>query len=253
MRQDQIAVELYTLRELAARDLPGTLRKVSEAGYRAVELAGLPTIAPQALRDLLEAEQLRPVASHESLETLRLDLDSALDRASVLGCPRIVVPWLPPAERSTADAVRRFAHELGRIAEACANRGIRLGYHNHDFEFAALDGTTAWAILLDEFSANIDLELDVYWATLAGRDPVELIRGLDGRLRLLHVKDMGLGLKRQDAPPGDGSLAWAEIVAAGTDRGVEWYLVEQDEPSDALDTISRGLVFLRGLATPDAP
>lgn len=253
MRQDQIAVQLYTVRELAAKDLPGTLRKVSQAGYRAVELAGLPTIAPEALRDLLATERLQPVASHESLENLRLDLDAVLDRMTVLSCPRIVVPWLPAAERSSADSVRRLAQELGRIAEACASRGIRLGYHNHDFEFAALDGTTVWAVLLDELSPDIDLELDVYWAAFADHDPVELMRGLDGRLRLLHMKDMAPGSGREDVAPGDGILAWPEIVKAGTERGVEWYVVEEDNPRDAIDEITRGLGYLRGLAKSDAP
>lgn len=249
MRQNQIALQLYTVRELAAQDLPGTLRKVSEAGYRAVELAGLPTMAPEALRDLLDTEGLQPVASHEPLESLRLDLEAVLDRISVLGCPRVVVPWLPAAERSTPNGVRGLAHELGRIAEACASRGIRLGYHNHDFEFAALDGTTVWAVLLDELPPDIDLELDVYWAAIAGRDPVELIRGLDERLRLLHMKDMASGSGREDVAPGDGILSWPQIVEAGRDRGVEWYVVEQDNPRDAIAEITRGLGYLRGLAT----
>lgn len=249
MRPDQIAVQLYTVRELAARDLPGTLRKVSEAGYRAVELAGLPAVASEALRDLLDAEELRPVASHESLETMRLDPDAVLDRMAVLGCPRIVVPWLPEIERSDPAGVRRLARELGGIAAASARRGIRLGYHNHDFEFAPLDGTTVWDVLVDELSPEVDLELDVYWAAIAGRDPVELIRGLDERVRLLHMKDMAPGSGREDVTPGDGILAWPEIVAAGTERGVEWYIVEEDNPRDAIAEITRGREYLRGLAT----
>src|SRR5512134_2404894 len=100
MRPDQIAVQLYTLRAETARDLPGTLHKVSAAGYRSVELAGLPPIEPEALRDLLATEQLRPIASHESLASLRTGLDDVLDRMSVVGCPRVIVPWLPDEERA---------------------------------------------------------------------------------------------------------------------------------------------------------
>lgn len=253
MRQDQIAVQLYTLRELAATDLPGMLRAVSGAGYKAVELAGLPAIEPHALRDLLDAEELRPVASHESLENLRRDLAGILDRMAVLGCLRIVVPWLPEAERTTADGVGTLARELGRLSGASADRGVRLGYHNHAFEFAALDGTTVWQVLLDELPASVELELDVYWAAIGGRDPAELIRGLDERLRLLHVKDLSPGSDRGDVPPGDGVLPWPDIVAAGTDRGVEWYVVEGDNPRDAVAEITRGLAYLQGLAGADAP
>lgn len=248
MRPDQIAVQLYTLRAETARDLPGTLCKVSAAGYRAVELAGLPPIAPEALRDLLAAEQLRPVASHEGLESLRADLGSVLERLGVVGCPLLIVPWLPEAERETPADVRRLATELGEIARACADRGIRLGYHNHAFEFAPLDGTTVWDVLLDGLPPEVALEVDVYWATIGGRDPVQMIRSAGERVGLLHMKDVAAGPDRGDVTPGDGILPWAEIVAAGTQQAVAWYVVEEDNPKDAFTEITRGLTFLRGLA-----
>jgi sugar phosphate isomerase/epimerase len=247
MRPDQIAVQLYTLRAETARDLPGTLRKVSAAGYRAVELAGLPPIEPEALRDLLAMAQLRPIASHESLESLRGDLDAILDRMTVVGCPRVIVPWLPDAERSTAAGVRRLAGELGAIARAGSGRGIALGYHNHAFEFAPLDGTTVWDVFLDVLPLEVELEIDVYWAAIGGRDPVEVIRGAGERVRLLHMKDMAGSPDRGDVTPGDGILPWREIVAAGTERGVEWYVVEEDNPRDAITEIARGRDYLRGM------
>ena len=253
MRPDQIAVQLYTLRAETARDLPGTLSKVSGAGYRAVELAGLPAIEPERLHDLLAAEQLTPMASHESLETLRADLDGVLDRMSTVGCSRVVVPWLPETERAEPAGVRRIAGELGDIAKVCGGRGITLGYHNHAFEFEPLDGTTVWDVLLDTLTFDIELEVDVYWAAIGGRDPVEVIRGAGERVRLLHMKDVAVGPGRGDVTPGDGTLAWFEIVAAGTAVGVEWYVVEEDNPQDAFEEIARGLDFLRGLGSAVAP
>jgi sugar phosphate isomerase/epimerase len=249
MRPDQIAVQLYTLRAETARDLPGTLSKVSGAGYRAVELAGLPPIEPDRLRDLLASEQLAPMASHESLETLRTDVGAVLDRLTVVGCRRVIVPWLPEAERANPAGVRRLAGELSEIARVCAGRGISLGYHNHAFEFEPLDGTTVWEVLLDTLTFDIELEIDVYWVTIGGRDPVEVIRSAGDRVRLLHMKDVAAGLERGDVTPGDGTLAWPEIVAAGTSAGVEWYIVEEDNPKDAVAEIARGLDFLRGLAS----
>lgn len=248
MRPDQIAVQLYTLRAETARDLPGTLRRVSAAGYRAVELAALPPIDPEPLRDLLAGEQLEPMASHESLETLRADLDAVLDRITTIGCPRIIVPWLPDAERTDPAGVRHLAGELGDIARECAARGVRLGYHNHAFEFAPLDGTTVWEVLLDALPLDVELEVDVYWVASGGRDPVEVIRGAGERVRLLHMKDVAAGPERGDVTPGDGTLPWAEIVAAGTAVGAEWYVVEEDNPKDAIAEIARGLDYLRRLS-----
>jgi sugar phosphate isomerase/epimerase len=249
MREDQIAVQLYTVRELLSSDFGGTLRRVAEAGYRAVELAGLPAMTTESLRGELAAAGLRPMASHETLEHLRDDLDALLDRLAVVGCPRVVVPWLPEDERTDIAGARRLAAELSRIATRCADRGVRLGYHNHAFEFAPLGGTTIWQVLNDDLSTNVEFELDVYWATIGGRDPVELIRTADDRLRLLHMKDMSSGPDRSDVTPGDGVLAWVQIVGAGIERGVEWYVVEEDNPRDAIEEISRGLRYLRGLAS----
>jgi sugar phosphate isomerase/epimerase len=248
MRPDQLAVQLYTLRDQAGKDLPGTLRAVAAAGYRSVELAGLPAIGPEALRDLLAQNDLRPMGSHESLERLRSDLAGTLRRLTVLGCPRVIVPWLPDSERATADGARALARELGQLSHACAERGIRLGFHNHAYEFAPLDGTTIWQVLLDELPPEFDLELDVYWAAIGGRDPAELIRGLDERLRLLHMKDLSSGPDRGDLAPGDGILAWPDIVEAGTAHGIEWYVVEEDNPRDAVGEIERGRRYLAGLA-----
>jgi sugar phosphate isomerase/epimerase len=125
---------------------------------------------------------------------------------------------------------------------------MRLGYHNHDFEFAPLEGTTMWDVLLETLPQEVELELDVYWAAIAGRDPVALIRDLGARLRLLHMKDMAAGPGREDVVPGDGVLAWAEIVAAGTDGAVDWYVIEEDHPRDAIAELARGYSFLSGLA-----
>jgi sugar phosphate isomerase/epimerase len=248
MRNDQIALQLYTVRDLLARDLPGTLQQVAAIGYRHVEIAGLPPTSSEELRDLLGAAGLAPVAAHQSFDDLRRDAAGVIDGMVTVGCPRIIAPWLKPEDRATPERVREVARELGRIGALCADRGLRFGYHNHDFEFAPLDGTTMWDVLLEELPAEVDIELDVYWASVAGRDPAQLIRDLAGRVRLLHMKDLAAGPDGGDVAPGDGILPWPDIVDAGRSAGVEWYIVEQDEPRETLAEISRGRQHLRTLA-----
>src|SRR6476659_4184940 len=148
MRHDQIALQLYTLRLLAAEDLAGTLQSVSAAGYRAVELAGLPETAPAELKRMLDDNGLRPIASHEGIERMRADAGAVAGHLAEIGCPRVIVPWMPEADRATSAAVRDFAAEIGEYARRMTEDGIRLGYHNHDFEFGAVEGTTIWDILL---------------------------------------------------------------------------------------------------------
>ncbi|MDQ2674919.1 MAG: sugar phosphate isomerase/epimerase [Chloroflexota bacterium] len=252
MRHDQIALQLYTVRSLAAQDLPGTLRAVADAGYGAVELAGLPDTPPRELAAMLDAAGLRVVASHEGIERLRADGRAVADRLAAVGCPLVIVPWMPEEDRREADDVRRFAEELERYAVALGSHGMRLGYHNHDFEFTPMDGTTAWDVLVQELSPEVELELDVYWASVGGRDPVAEIRAHPDRIRLVHVKDRARALdtdrEPRDAPVGDGVLPMAEIIDASRSAAVAWYVVEQDVPSDPLRDIRRSHEYLTRLA-----
>jgi sugar phosphate isomerase/epimerase len=251
VRTDQLAVQLYTVRESLEDDLPGTLRRVADTGVDAVELAGLPPVGAAELRDLLAKAGLRPIASHESLERLQANPDGVIARLQTLGIRRAIVPWLAPEHRSTVDAARRTARELRRIAGYLDVRGMRLGYHNHDFEFAPLDGTTLWQVLIDELPAGVELELDVYWASIAGRDPVELINSAAGRVRLVHLKDMAATTGREDLAPGDGVLDWPAIVEAATELGIDWYVIEQDNARNPFADIARARGFLLGLVDRD--
>jgi sugar phosphate isomerase/epimerase len=249
MRHDQIALQLYTVRRLMALDLPGTLRAVAATGYRSVELAGLPDVAPDELARLLADAGLTAVSSHEGIDRLRADPGAVAERVAGVGCSRVVVPWMPPDDRRTLDDVRRFAAELGRIAETLAARDITLGYHNHDFEFAPLDGSTAWEVLLAELPAGIELEVDVYWVSVGGSDPVSAIRAGGDRVRMLHMKDRAPGDEPHDAPAGEGVLAFPAIVDAGREAGVDWYVVEQDQPVDERADIASAARYLESLAT----
>jgi sugar phosphate isomerase/epimerase len=248
MHRDQIALQLYTVRALAATDLAGTLRAVRAAGYRFVELAGLPDIEPARLVDRLGEAGLSPIASHEGIDRLRADPVAVAERCLVLGCPRVIVPWMAPEDRRTVADVRRFAATIASVAPILADRGLRLGYHNHDFEFAPLEGTTVWNVLLAELPSTIELELDVYWLSVGGRDPVAEIRAATDRVRLLHMKDRTPGTEPHDAPAGAGILPMAAIVEAGRAAGVEWYVAEQDEPGDAVADITTAARNLEALA-----
>ena len=159
---------------------------------------------------------------------------------------------MPEEDRPTADDVRRFAAELGGFAATSRTHGIRLGYHNHDFEFAPLDGTTVWDVLLTELPPEVELELDVYWAAVGGRDPVAEIRAHADRVRLLHMKDRAPGPEPRDAPAGEGILPFQAIVEAARSAGVEWYVAEQDVPATRSHDIGSGLQ-IPGRPRPLAP
>jgi len=249
MRPDQIALQLYTVRRPAAADLPGTLASVAAAGYRSVEIAGIAERDLGRLGELLQRNGLRPVAAHQGLDRLRARRSQIVDWLVALECPLVVIPSLPDDERQSPDDVLRLAAELNRLARALAEHGIRLGYHNHASEVEPLRDTTMWDVLLAELAPEVEIELDVYWASVGGRDPVEAIRQAGSRVTLLHMKDRAAGEPPRDAPAGEGTLGFPAIVRAARTAGVEWYVAEQDEPSDELADIATAYRNLLSLST----
>jgi sugar phosphate isomerase/epimerase len=248
MRRDRIGLQLHTVRDLLPHDLDGTLRAVAAAGYSAVELAPIPGLTPERLRGGLADAGLAVVASHEPIERLRDDPLEVARRLARLGCGRAVVPTMPAGDRATVEDVRRFARELGRLAGVLGDRGLRLGYHNHAFEFEPLGGTTGWQVLATELPPEVELEIDVYWLSVAGRDPVAEVAAAGDRVRLLHVKDRAAGPLPLDAPPGQGIMDIPSIVEAGRAAGVEWYIAELVDAADPAVAMRSAATYLRALA-----
>jgi sugar phosphate isomerase/epimerase len=154
-----------------------------------------------------------------------------------------------PAEFRSGEGVSRFAQELNALGARLRGAGIRLTYHNHSFELMRHDGRTLLETLYAETDPElVRAEIDTYWIQHGGGDPVRWIERLGGRLPLLHVKDMGIvePMQQVDLPVGDGNLDWDRILAAARTAGVEWYVIEQDNPGgDPVECVARSIRFLR--------
>ena len=231
-----LAVQLYTLRERLALDLEATLAALAETGAREVELAGLYGRDPAAMREALDAAGLAACSSHVKLE--RFDEPGLYEEAAALGTELLVVPSVPePADAAAADAVvERLVAASARTNDA----GYGFAYHNHTFEFGPHE---LWERIV---ASGIDLEPDVGWLRVAGRDPVAVLGELEGRCPLVHAKDVRRdGDGWRDVPAGDGELDWPAIAAAAPHSRL---IVELDNPSeDPLDDIARSLATLRDL------
>jgi sugar phosphate isomerase/epimerase len=231
----RIGIQLYTVRERAEADLPGTLKLLKDVGYEEVEVYGGVYPRPAAeLRRAIADHGLGVPSGHFGYE----NLGEMLDYAGALGLRWMVCPMLPRAMWDTADAFKRAADQFNTWGGQVRARGMRFAYHNHNFEFARIGDTTGFEILV----ANTDpsavfFELDLYWAAQAGRDPARTIRDLGSRVRLLHVKDRRPGAPTSqtlDAASahftevGTGSLDFKAIASAARGAGVEHLFVEQD-------------------------
>ena len=250
MREDQVSLQLYTVRDLTSADMPATLRRLSEVGYRAVEFAGYGGLTPRELRATLDDCGLRVSGAHVPLGDWKRDPEAVLEDLKTLGCVHAVVP-MALREGRDAGSVSRLAADLNRWGELCRLEGVTLSYHNHDFEFEPLEGSaTMWEVLLGETDpALVNLELDLYWAGYAGVDPASLLGELGDRISLVHLKDMAPDAARSDVPVGSGTMPWAKLLEAADRAGVEWYIVEQDNPGDPLEDVRNSLRYLRGVAS----
>jgi sugar phosphate isomerase/epimerase len=237
-----IGAQLYTLRDVMPHDVTGTLRELAGLGYEGVEFAGLHGAPPAGLRAVLDDLGLKVSSAHVALDQLEADFERAADSYQTLGCPTLVVPWLPERRRGDYAAL---AETLNRLGERARAAGMRLAYHNHDFELIERDGTTGLQTLLEATDpALVRFELDCGWAAKIGRDPLELMRSLSGRLALLHIKDVTAG--GDWAEVGQGVVDYRPVVEAAPELGVEWLIVEQDTTRRApMESLAMSRQWLR--------
>ncbi len=218
---------MYTVRDDAAKDYFGTVRKVAEMGYRGIQTHFQVCDAAE-LRELCAGLGIAICGVHTGLDRMQNDLDAVIAFNQALGCPDVTCPSLPEQYRSE-DGFRRAGEELSAIGAALREAGIRLTYHNHAFEFEEFNGRRGYDILFEAADAeNLKAEPDVYWMRYGGVDPVEYMRKLSGSIPLLHIKEMAGDAERSMAEIGEGVFDWQAIFAAARECGVEWAIVEQD-------------------------
>ncbi len=244
-----LGIQLYTLRGLMARDVEGTLAAVAEIGYREVEFAGYFGRTAAQIRAAVSRAGLQAPAAHVGYDQLGARWPHAVDDALRAGHRYLVIAWIPANWRQRLDDWRRFAEQMNEAGAAAARAGLTLAYHNHDFEFAPLEGRIPFEIFLESLDpASVALELDLYWASKAGGQPASLLTSGIGRYRMVHVKDMDGTAERRMVDPGAGTLDFSALLGAASRAGVEHWFVEHDNPPDPLATARAGHAYLAKLA-----
>jgi sugar phosphate isomerase/epimerase len=229
-----LGVQLYTVRSLTQHDLPGVLAEVRRIGYEEVETYWDIYSHPAAeLKRMIQDHGLRVPSGHFDYE----GLEGKLDYAATLGVQYVICPMLPPQMR-TVDGFKRAADQFNKWGAQIKRMGMQLGFHTHNYEFHPYGNTTGFDVLVKETDPNLMcVEIDCYWATEAGRDPVKLIETLGRRVRLLHMKDRKPGFPPSQAlnaqaehftPVGTGTIDWKAVVAAAKRDAIHHYFVEQD-------------------------
>lgn len=241
---NSIAVQLFTLREECEKDFYGTLEKVAELGFNGVELAGYYGKDAEDLKSTLDRLGLVAVSSHVSLERMEENLEAELEYLKKLNCKNIVCPYLVEERRSEYDQLAKFLNKAG---ERSLQEGISLSYHNHDFELEKSDDRSHLERLYDETSPEfVKAELDVYWLTLAGQDPVDWMNKYKGRMPLIHLKDMTTDEEKAFAELGTGGVNIKGILDNIEQAQVQWMVIEQDKcKRSPLESIEISINYLK--------
>jgi len=239
----QTAIQLYSVRDID-ESIVEIIERVGETAFDGVEFAYRVNEEPaEAVRAALDEARLVASSAHVGIETLEDDLDGVIDAAETLGYDDIVVPWLDPEHFETVAAVEETAARLSTLAEAVAERGMQLHYHNHDQEFVETDAGIAFDVLAERASDDLMFEVDAGWALYGGVDPVELLTEYADRISLVHFKDVHLD--SDDVPAlGDGDLDIPAVAQAAHDIDAEWAIYENDEPEDPIEALAHGAAVL---------
>ena len=259
-----IGLQLYTVRDAMSKDPAGTLAKVAAIGFNSVEGATYTGsqkfygMDAKSFADLLKKNNLIMPSSHyrlgevqengkDVLGTMLHEWNKAVDDAKTVGAKYMVCAWLDPKERGNIDHYKLLAEHLNKAGETCKASGIQLCYHNHDFEFIQDNGQLPYDVLLNNTNKDlVKFELDLYWVTKAGHDPIALFNANPGRFPLWHTKDMDNTPQHDFTEVGNGVIDFKNIFKYADKAGLKYFFVEQDKtPGDPFDSITKSIAYIK--------
>jgi len=229
-----IGLQLYTVRDLIKQDLKSTLEKLARIGYNSIEAAGYNatdnTFYGMDIKSFVDFVNGLGMPLNSSHTVFELDAaEKVIGTATAAGAKYIIYPFLAEPFRTNLDGWKVTAEKFNKMGEIAKKNGIRFGYHNHAFEFEKKDGQIPYDILLSQTDPSlVTFEMDLYWVTRGGQNPLDYFKKYPGRFELWHVKDM---VKTDDmffAPVGTGRIDFAGIFAEKKSAGMKYFFVEQD-------------------------
>jgi len=253
-----IGVQLYTVRDAIGKDPKGTLARVAKLGYQQVETFGYGNrkwwgLSPAELASSLKDNGLTSPSGHTFPANFFLTNDNwddqwkiAVEDSKAIGQEYITIPYLDGAYRKIEN-YKKIAEALNKAGEIAKKGGSKLAYHNHDFEFATVDGQRGFDILTNGTDKKlVQFELDLYWAVKSGNDPLELFKQHPGRFCMWHVKDMDNTPKKAFTEVGNGTIDFAAIFKKAKQSGMKYFFVEQDVcPGSPFDSIEKSITYLK--------
>jgi sugar phosphate isomerase/epimerase len=238
------------------KDVQGTLKQVADFGYKELELFGyndgkvfgkpvseltkmVSDLGMKIISGHYVTGFINPANGPVSVGTLSNGWEKAVNDAKILGQEYMLVAYLQKDERKTIDDYKRVIELINKNAELCNKYGIRIGYHNHDFEFESIDGQVPYELMMKELDPkSVSMELDLYWAIYANRDPLKLFEQYPGRFEQWHVKDMRKDDRKLNADVGTGTIDFKSIFAKAKESGMKHFYIEHDNcPISSIESV----------------
>ncbi len=237
-------VQLYTVRDSMAEDVTKTLGAIAGIGYREVEFAGYFEHSAKEVRDLLSRFGLTSPSTHIGGSALREDAAAFVAKAAEIGHSYVTIAWMEKALRQSAADWHRWAADANQLGELCRQNGMRAAYHNHDFEFQAIDGVVPFEVLLQETDPElVDFQLDFYWVRKANRSIRDVLTMASDRVTMAHIKDIDEAGNIVDV--GAGQIDFARILREPPAASIRHAFVEHDNPDDPFRTAAFGHYTLK--------
>lgn len=253
-----VGLQLYSLRNELPGDVRGVIAKVATAGYKEVEPFGYSLkdkfwgLEPKAFKNLLQDNGLTAPSAHYGMDKFMVegkqdDLKAYIEAANIIGSQYIIVPYLGDRDRKNLDDYKKIAARLSEAAVICKASGLKLAYHNHNFEFEKYGTTTGYDILLKETDPKaVQFELDLYWVIRSGNDPLTLFTANPGRFPMWHVKDMDKANHGLNTEVGSGAIDFKAIYKHAKLAGLKHLIVEQENFSiDPFVSIKQSADFIK--------
>jgi sugar phosphate isomerase/epimerase len=249
-----VGLQLYSLRDMFAKDVPAALARARDFGITHVELAGTYNLAPAAFKKMLDDHGLKPIAGHFPYERFRDDVEGIARDAKALGLQYAGLAWIPHEGVFNEKTCREAIAVFNRAGEALAKHGLKFYYHQHGYEFQPYGQGTLFDLMMSETKPKyVAFEMDIFWVVFPAQDPVKLFQKYGKRWELVHLKDMKKGLQTgdlsghsdvtNDVALGAGQMNMPAILRAAKAAGVKWYFIEDESPS-VIQQVPQSLRYL---------
>ncbi len=235
---NKVGIQLYTIRDWfdTEEKTAEAFKRLGEMGYTQAQTAGTYSyITPEKFADLAKQNGIEIVGTHYDWDLIRNDVEGTMKYHDILGTKNVGIGGMPKEARKSKEALLQFIDEVNEVAAKYAAKGYKFTYHNHSFEFKKFDGKTLMDYLIEGFDKdNISFVLDTYWLQHGGVDIRRMLERLEGRVDILHLKDMGacaggdLGNVPYITDVGNGNIDFKDIIPLAESLGVKYFVVEQD-------------------------